>query len=85
MRYVALIAASALLASTPAAPAFAADTGAKEKASEKMVCKRRLKTGTRFPSKTCRTAEQWDQIAEQNKRDASEMINRPMIETRRDQ
>ena len=68
-------------AMTLSAPASA---GSETKDGAKLVCKREAKTGTRFPKKTCHTRAQWDQIAEQNKRDAQEMINRPIIETRRE-
>jgi hypothetical protein len=51
---------------------------------DRMVCKRQKKTGTRFESKTCKTAAQWETMAEQNRRDAAEMVNRPQVEIRRD-
>lgn len=46
---------------------------------ERMVCKRDAKTGTRFKKSTCRTKAEWDQIAEQNKRDFQEQQNRPLV------
>lgn len=50
---------------------------------QKVVCKKQKATGTRFEKKTCMTVQQWDQLREQNMRDAKEMIDRPEIETRR--
>lgn len=72
--------AAALLA-FPAAASAAAEPTKNGKAE--MVCKTKAKTGTRFPSKTCYTREQWDAMSEQNKRDAKDLIERPIIETRR--
>jgi hypothetical protein len=84
MRYLKWLAISGLLISFPAVGASAADTAAKERPEQRLVCKRKPVTGTRFPTKTCRTALEWDKIAEQNKRDAAEMTNRPIVETRRE-
>lgn len=65
------------------APTFAA-TATKEAADDRIVCKLQAKTGTRFKSKICRTHLQWEEMRAQNQRDAKEMIDRPVIETRRD-
>ncbi len=48
-------------------------------APEKLVCKRRARTGTRFMTKTCRTEAQWDAIAEDNRRALKETVDRPQI------
>lgn len=50
---------------------------------QKLVCKRQKNTGTRFEKKTCRTVQQWDQLREQHRRDAEEIINAPQINTQR--
>lgn len=48
-----------------------------------VVCKQTAKTNTRFAKRTCRTRAEWDQIAEQNRRDAEDMINKPGFDSRR--
>lgn len=53
------------------------------KPEDKMVCKRRQETGTRFFAKVCRTARQWEEMAEQHRRALGEMADRPQIEIRR--
>lgn len=50
---------------------------------QKIICKERRKTGTRFTSKTCRTAAQWDKMAEEHRANAKEMIDRPQIDITR--
>lgn len=50
---------------------------------QKVVCKRDAKTGTRFAKVTCRTRAEWEQIAEQHRRDYSETRDRPQIDIRR--
>lgn len=76
MPFFTVIAMSGLLASTPVAEASMAQPSA---AIEKQVCKSRGQTGTRFRKKTCRTAQQWEQMAETAKRNAGDMINRPNV------
>jgi hypothetical protein len=44
------------------------------KGGEVMVCKTRAKTNTRFGSRTCHTRAEWSQIAEQNRREAEDMV-----------
>ena len=51
--------------------------------STQVVCKQTAKTNTRFAKRTCRTRAEWDQIAEQNRRDAEYMINKPGFDSRR--
>ena len=79
MRYATLIAISGLLVSAAAAPSFAAQPTAQERSGDKLVCKSKPKTGTRFRTKTCRTVSEWDQIAEGNKRAMADVVNRPQI------
>jgi hypothetical protein len=50
----------------------------------KVVCRFEQNTGTRFQSRTCHTNREWDQMREQQLRAAHEMIDRAVIETRRD-
>ena len=74
MSLVRLIAVSALLVAVPATPALFAQGGPKARSGDRMVCKARAKTGTRFPSRTCRSASEWAEMEEQHKRSAAEML-----------
>lgn len=87
MRVFHLLALAAVAAFLPIGSAeVAARDGAEATVDPKdrMVCKRTQRTGTRFYDKICKTAGQWEAIAEQHRRNASEMIDRPQIEIRRD-
>lgn len=46
---------------------------------QKVVCKREAKTGTRFPTKICKTRAQWVEITESTKHMAAENFNKPSI------
>src|SRR5206468_4333572 len=50
----------------------------------KVVCRFEQNTGTRFQTRICHTNKEWDKMREQQLRDAHEMIDRAVIETRRD-
>ena len=63
-----------LAAEAPAGPSVDGD---------KLVCKVEAKTGSRFPTKTCRTKAEWEQIRMQHQRELKEMIDRPKIEINR--
>ena len=64
---------------------FQIDTRDKAKSDrDEVVCKHQKRTDSRFTTKTCRTRAQWDEMAEQQKRDYAETRNRPVIETRKD-
>lgn len=65
------------VAGTPVVPVV-------KKANDRLVCKSEARTGTRFTTRICKTKDEWEAISEQNIRDAHDMINRPVIETRRD-
>jgi hypothetical protein len=58
-------------------------TSAKKNENDRIICKSSPKTGTRFGSKTCMTAREWEEMAENHRRGAAEMIDRAIIETRR--
>lgn len=64
------------------APAVADEQVKKDR--DEVVCKHQKRTDSRFTTKTCRTRAQWDEMAEQQKRDYAETRNRPVIETRKD-
>jgi len=84
MRRFLVVAASALLVSTPPALAHLLDPEETSASKDKVVCKERRPTGTRFARRTCRTLEQWETMSENAKRAASETVDRRMIETRRE-
>ena len=75
-------AACALIAIAPALAQPPAADGATAAAGEKRICKTRPQTGTRFKKQTCRTAAEWEKIAEDSRRAAAEQINRGIVETR---
>ena len=76
-----LVAMAAIGLTISMSSAVHANSGASEAvdAGQKIVCKERRKTGTRFTTKTCRTAAQWDKMAEEHRANAKEMIDRPQI------
>lgn len=76
LRMAAIVAVSALLGWNGAA----ADPPRQQ---DKIVCKSKPRTGTRFVNKTCRTAAEWEAIAEFSRRAAAEMVNRPVVNTER--
>lgn len=44
---------------------------------DRMVCRSRPATGTRFPTRTCRLQTEWDRISEQHRRDFKEIVDAP--------
>lgn len=78
MRGTRFLSLAVMVALLPAVPVVA---GGNEEAAvdpkDKMVCKRTQKTGTRFYDKVCKTAAQWELIAEEARRGLSEQVNRP--------
>lgn len=48
-------------------------------AGQKIVCKHHRKTGTRFTTKVCKTAAQWDKMSEVHQAGIKEMVDRPQI------
>lgn len=86
MRGIDLLALAAAVSLLPAVPALAlkpeSDTAADPK--DRVICKRTQKTGTRFQKEICKTAAQWDALAEQHRRDLAETVDRPQVEIRRD-
>jgi hypothetical protein len=53
----------------------------KDGAADRMICKYRQETGTRFKTRVCMTAGQWEEMAEQNRAGLKELVDRPQIET----
>lgn len=68
------VALVALLSVTPAAAqtAVSASEAARAAEDDRVVCKSRRDTGTRFARKTCMTQRQWDEMREQQMRDLKE-------------
>lgn len=60
-----------------------AAAGKDEDAGQKMICKHKQQTGTRFKIRTCMTAAQWEEMAENNRANLKEMVDRPQIEIRK--
>jgi len=81
-----ILAAATLFAGAPAiaSDAVSSTEAAKTNPKDRMVCKRTQQTGTRFKKQVCKTAGQWDAIAEQHRRDLSETVDRPQVEIRRE-
>ena len=76
MRTPTLLALAALLAPLAlSAPAAANEV----QPEQKMICKYRMQTGTRFKTKTCKTAAEWEEIAEANRNALKEAVDRPQI------
>lgn len=71
------------LASVSSASATVASPTERAQSEDKVICKHSRQTGTRFTKKICKTALQWDRIADENRAAASEMVNRPQISTER--
>ena len=71
---VSITAFAALLSVAPAA-----NVHASEKSEERMVCKYQLQTGTRFKTKVCKTAAQWEEMAEAHRKGLNELVDRPQI------
>lgn len=67
--------AGAALASEPST----AITSAPKAQKEKVICKERVKANSRFTSRTCMTATEWEAAAETARSAFSEVQNRPLI------
>lgn len=74
-----MIVAIASLAAVLSTPAMAAKEEKKAADPKDVVCKRDIPTGTRFATRICHTREEWAEIEEVAKRDASALANRPML------
>lgn len=83
---LALVVAFAGLSALVAAPALSGSPAAATADGEgqKMVCKHQKSSTSRVPKKTCRARAEWDAIEEGAKKAAAQMMNRPVIETRRE-
>jgi len=73
----AMLAAPAL--AVPSVPGVAAS--AEPSDEQKIVCKQDAKLGSRFAKKTCKSKAQWELMAEEHKRAAKELVDRPKINT----
>jgi len=87
-----LVGTSALLVIAIVAPASAQQPNSSNETivvtgpqfDNKVVCRFEQNTGTRFQTRICHTNKQWDKIREQQLRDAKEMLNTTIINTKRD-
>lgn len=75
--YVLILALVASFAPAPFSMALAGDT--KAEATDRVICKHRNRTGTRFTSKICKKASDWEKLAEQGRADMKEMVDRPHV------
>lgn len=57
----------------------AASVQASDESEERMVCKYQMQTGTRFKTKVCKTAAQWEEMAEAHRKGLTDLVNRPQI------
>lgn len=87
---ISLILSAAALTLSPvlvSQAATAVETGtaatASTDADDKVICKARKRTGTRFTTKICKTVAQWDAQAEEHRRNIAEQVNRPIVNTER--
>jgi Spy/CpxP family protein refolding chaperone len=78
MNRILFAASSFALVATASIPAHANEQKPNDP-KKQTICKSHPKTNSRFQERTCYTREQWDQMTEQNKRNASEMIDRPYV------
>jgi hypothetical protein len=69
----AIIAAPAIAAADPSAPGDPVADG------EKIICKGKPSTGTRFATRKCMTKAEWEAMSEQHTRAAKEMFSKPTI------
>lgn len=72
-----LLPAMAIILSTSYAPLVHADDGEGAQSEDRLVCKHRKKTGTRFTTKICKTAAQWDRMAEEHRAGLRDLVDRP--------
>lgn len=72
-----LLSVASLVVLLSVAPA--SNVHASEKSEERMVCKYQLQTGTRFKTKVCKTAAQWEEMAEAHRKGLNELVDRPQI------
>ena len=82
MRNLFVFLVSAFLAAPAIATAPAQSGGARAEPaadSKKVICKKQSNAGTRFAKKKCLTKAQWEQMIEQHRRGAKELIDRPAI------
>ena len=70
-----LLTATVIALSTTAAMQAAEPSRSKDQ----QICTSVARTGSRFPQRICRTRTQDDAVREQNQKDASDMINRPVV------
>lgn len=64
---------------TEAAPAPAAAASAKKPEGDRLICRREAKANSRFTTKTCKTAQEWEDRAEEARKALAETQQRPMV------
>lgn len=79
MRIVFMLTAILTPLAVPVQVGAAGSSTAPGTGQDRVVCREMMRTGTRFKSKTCRTVAQWEKMTEENRKTASELIDRPFI------
>jgi hypothetical protein len=84
--FIALFGGLAIAAPATAGPPIVvqAQTTNPADPADKLICRSVLQTGTRFSERKCATKRQWEAQAEEARRAAHEVIDRPQIDTCRD-
>jgi hypothetical protein len=77
MRKLKLLVAFAICAPALTVVPAAADNGSQD--GDRMICKYRQQTGTRFKTKTCKTAAQWEAMAEEHRNALKQIVDLPQI------
>ena len=81
---ISVFAAVALVTSSAAVGQSQSSSTKSAKSDEnKVVCKKQARTVTRFPDKVCRTNAQWEELRNQQLRDAEDLLNTRVINTDR--
>jgi len=75
----AIVAAPAIAVSTPTAAPGTATGGNATADGQKILCKGKPTTGTRFSKSKCMSKAQFEAMVEQQRREADEMFNKPTI------
>ena len=79
-RFVVVVAfAGFAFSSAVSAQRVATPAPSQDDAQSKIVCKSVLRTGTRFKERTCKSVKQWEVMRDQQRREASEWIDKPQV------
>lgn len=71
--------AVAVVASSFSGQAYAAEREAEAKKRERVICRTTMATGSRFEKRQCKTAAEWEEMAEKHKEGWQEVLSKPTI------